>query len=224
MIELFHRNFDTETEPVPGPGSAGSPAGSAISEGSVSFLAEEVERMLAEARAEAFETGRIHGKTEAAEDREHVLAQSVRSISESLETLSGDAARIRQEVEADIADFIVSVAERLVPGVVEGLSTEIVAERIRTGLRSASGNDAIRVLVPPPLLEAVAEKLPAFERLNDRGLELKLGADDGLSGCAVRVEWESGRMEYDLDRTCDEVIAIMKTALCQLNRSATGKD
>lgn len=224
MIELFHRNFDRETEPVTDSSSLGSQAGSVVSQGPATFLAEDVEQMLADARAEAFETGRMRGKSEATDARDHELAQAVKAISESLENLSSDTARIRQETETDIAEFIVSVAENLVPDVVKGLSPEIIMERIRAGLRSASGNDAIRVLVPPSLLEVVAEKLPALEKLNDRGLELRLCADGDLTGCAVRVEWESGRMEYDLDRACSEVIAVMKTALRRLNGSATGNE
>ncbi len=223
MIDLFHRNFDTETEPVAGPTDIDARAG--VDQPSVdapeSYSPEQVETMLAQARAAAFADGKATGtaETSAAEraSREARLTDALASISDQLAELSRQNDARRHEIETELAGLVLGIGERILPDVMENCAIDQVSARIRAGLRIAAGSAAIVIRMSPAIKGPVTERLPELGTGHNGRLPVQVLSDPAMADAAVRLEWRNGFMEYDLGRACDEVLETLRDSSAKLN-------
>ncbi len=228
MIDLFHRNFDTETEPVGGPTDIDLRIGAdgPSTEAPDSYSPEQVETMLAQARAAAIADGKATGAAEASAaeraTREARLTDALEAIGNQLAELSRQNDARRLEIEAELTGLILGIGERILPDVMANCAIDQVSARIRAGLRIAAGSAAIAIRMSPEIKDAVSDRLSELGTGHNGRLPVEVLGDPDMAEGAVRMEWRNGFMEYDLGRACDEVLETLRDSTEKLN-SQSGK-
>ena len=196
MSLVFARNFDAEMEGLDE--TATTDAGE--SDPKVSL--EQAHLMIEEARREAFEDGRRDGAASAlVEERASRSArtdEAVEVVARQLVQLAKRDASLRAEVELEMAELIIGIAERVLPDLFDVYLPEFLLARIRSGLSIASGNGQISVRVAPGLEGSLAPRIAHIaDRTVSDSISVSVVADSTVEDGAVRVEWQSGFMEYD---------------------------
>jgi flagellar assembly protein FliH len=228
MINLFHRNFDTESELVAARAEAEALAAKGqspvIAPASYSF--DEVEAMLTQARAASFADGKAIGLAEAhAEEqatREARVVEALIAIRDQLEEMSRQDDLRRHEIEVELTELLLGIGERIMPEVMQACTLDQVTARIRTGLGMAAGNTEIVIRVAPDIKDAVADRIAGFGAGGAGRLGADILSDPAMSDSAVRLEWRNGFMEYDLGQACDEVIETLRDSAAKL-KAQSGK-
>ncbi len=216
MINLFHRNFDAETDPIPVSAETDT-----APESPRSYSPEQVEEMLTQIRTATFADGKAAGIAEArAEEqasRETRVADALSAIREFLADLTQQDEARRREIEAEMTELVLGIGERIVPEVMANCAIDQVTARIRAGLRMAAGGGGITIRVAPAIRDQVTERLPESGGAGNDRLPVDILTDPALPEGAARLEWRNGFMEYDLGRACDEVLDTLRDATAKLN-------
>jgi flagellar assembly protein FliH len=215
MINLFHRNFDTETELVAA--QIEDDALVDLGQSSVSrngHSLDEVEGMLARARAAAFSEGRAagiaEGRAQEQDSRETGVAYALDLIQSHLVELTRQDESRRREIEAEMIKLALGIGERIVPDLMATCAIDQLSARIRAGLRMATCNDEIVIWIAPSIKDSVAERIADFGTTGASRLRVKILSDPAMPDSAVRLEWRNGFMEYDLGRACEEVLDALR--------------
>lgn len=225
MINLFQRDFDSELTTA-ATAEVQDAVGTVASEPGLSRT--EVERLLNDARVTAFregvEAGRLEGRADADASNEARLTTALDGLRDHLTDLDRQVAENQRDIERDMVDLLLGVAERFVPELLDGQAQTAALSRIRAGLRMAAGSPTVLLRVAPDLEQRVRAELAA-EPLTEMGhLSLDIQADARLSRSAARLEWRNGYLEYDMERACNDLLAAFRSASQQLNGPERGED
>ena len=153
---------------------------------------EELNLRLAEARKQGFDAGRAVGQQDAkaefdAQEDARLEAESA-EIRAQLDALIAQDTRQCRATETDIVELFLGIGDRLVPELMQ------VAK------------PAARLKAEPPVW------LPA----STDAASIKIVADSDLPRGAVRVVWQGGKLEYDLEEATTAVRSALQTAAVEL--------
>lgn len=214
MINLFLRDFDAENAAAAAAPQA-NPAEPAA-EAPRFYSQDDVDRMLADARAAALAEGRAAGAAAAQAEAEAAqqarIAESLVAIRSQLSDLLGQDAARRREMERDLIDLLRDVGERVVPELLQAYSPDLALARIRAGFRMASGSPRLAIRVSPATEAAIGAEIADLTGVSAAGHRSEIVADPALRDGEARLEWENGFLDYSLDRVCAELLDALRIA------------
>ncbi len=216
-MKLFLRDFDAEALAVDG--AATPHASAALPQAPRGPTPEELGRLLIDTRenalAEGREEGALSARAEAEASQTARIAATLESVRDQLaQVLAQDAAR-RRALERDVVDMLVDIGEQIAPEFLAAYSTDLTRARIRDGLRLAGGSPYLNIRVSPGLEQAIAADLAGLAQEGEA--QPRLRADPALHDGEARLDWESGGLDYSLDRACAAVLSALREAAAKLN-------
>jgi flagellar biosynthesis/type III secretory pathway protein FliH len=169
--------------------------------------AHEIDRRIAEARAEAQAAGFLEGRAAATEA---FLADQARLTSELIEALS-DARLTNEAARRHVAASLAPVIEHLCAAITPALAeTGLFAEITRLVARAIETAPAAL-----PRLRCAPEVAPAIAKaLNARGLDAEVRGAPELGPREARIAWDQGYDHLDLDACVEKIHAILAAQLC----------
>ncbi|MGP1355317.1 hypothetical protein [Roseicyclus sp.] len=205
MTFIFDNNFDA------GPGAGQQKPDCART---LTFTEQELREAERTARAEGFEAGRRHGRSEALAEAEAARTaerhEAVLALAARVDTLCAEAAKHRAALEGQMLDFAVATCERLMPELLRTRSTDRAVAEVRRCLARASGSPRIRIYLSSAALELHGPAIEEAARDRHEGVELVLAADPALADGDARVEWENGVMEYSFGQIAEQVLDALR--------------
>lgn len=150
------------------------------------------ERGMREGRSQ----GHAEGRAEAEGEMDAALAESLQATAAQLDELARGAGDHRAALEAQVLEFTLSVCDAVFPELVAKMSAERVGAQVRRALKMAIGSQAIRIRLSPQTKDVLARELG--HRMEYYRIEqaCRIDADPDLAPGDVRMEWDSGSLEY----------------------------
>lgn len=215
-MKLWLRDFDAEDARVAS--AAMAPVAPAEPEPIRSLPLEEVERLLAEARETAFAHGREEGaaetRAELEQARDSRAAATLEVIRAETDRLLAQEDQRRREMERDMVDLALDVAERIAPEFLAAYARDLAEARIREGLRMAQGSARLKLRLSPEMAETLGPRLADLAA--PTGAAPDLVADAALGDGAARLDWDGGGLSYSLDQLCGAVLDALREAAAKL--------
>ncbi len=216
-MRLFLRDFDAEALEA---GRAPPPL-EEMPPPSHAYSVDEVERLVAEAREAGLQQGREEGAAVArAEAEASQTAQSAAALeaiaARLIELVEQDAVH-RRALERDVVDMLVEIGERIAPEFLSTYSADLAQARIRAGLRMAGGSAKLTIRVSPEVAQLLEPQLAAMAQSAGVDPAPRLVADPALGEGEARLDWDNGRLDYSLDRSCEAVLTALREAAGKLN-------
>lgn len=219
MMELFQTNFDLNgvaAEPVPSVPSADPQLMTPL----------EVSDLLEAARAEAYERGLEAGRAEALTESATIASQNLASIATGIAASLGDMgaelAEHRAGTEQKVAELLTLIFEQVFPSFLSAHAGEIATANILRSMKFSQGSPTLSVSVSPDLHDAVGTLLASADP-GESGLQVTVNKNERLQSGAFELEWQNGRVDYDLERACHEVLKALKAAATQDNEMQVRK-
>lgn len=205
MIELFRHNFDVEEKQAREDETAGHQEPTA-----------DLKAQLETARQEGFDAGRAIGKQDAQAELEAAeamrLGQVRDVIAAQLQALVAQDKRDAEETERDITELFCTIAERLVPELLDSLGVDLTIEKIRQSVRLARSEPRLSIRTSPEVVAQLEEEANDWFDDATRHTEIELLADPQMNRGAATVDWTTGRLEYDLNAACFAVLTALQEA------------
>jgi flagellar biosynthesis/type III secretory pathway protein FliH len=225
MISLFERNFDED----PGLGHAAyqplpSEPFDHPAEAPRHFTETEVETLLNEARDKAFAEGHAQG---VAETREELETAAATALQETLAAVGGDLANLSsqvdmqfQQLEKEMVELSLGVAERVIPEFLEAFGEDLVTAKIQSGMRIASGNATLQINVSEDMAPSIQDLVASWQKTEFENLDIAVIPNDQMSDGSARLNWKHGYLEYNLDHVCEELLTALRSASDQMTAQA----
>lgn len=207
MQFVFDRDFDTDIETVPRPGTARAGA---------IYTKEEYDAAIAAARADGYNDGRMAGRTEAltstADSEAERQIAALEAIGPHLARLFDDADRHHAVLEAQMLQFVLSVFERVAPDVAKALAIGQAEREAGEAIRMALGSAALRLHLPPDVVRASGEEIQRRARLSGFGGRVEIATDPSLVVGDLRAEWDHGVLTYSFNDICKRILDALGSA------------
>ena len=186
-----------------------------------SYGADEVDRLVAEAREAGLRRGREEGEATARAEAEANQgargAAALEAIAAGLADLLEQDAAHRRALERDVVDMLVEIGERIAPEVLSAYSADLAQDRIRTGLRMAGGSAKLTIRVSPDVAQQLEPQLAAMAQAAGVDPAPRLVAEPALGDGEARLDWDNGGLDYSLERSCEAVLTALREAAGKLN-------
>ncbi|MGR3452362.1 hypothetical protein [Pseudooceanicola sp.] len=207
MQFVFDRDFDGEMEV--------RARRSDVRIGAV-YTEQEYEDAIEAAQKQAYEDGRMAGRTEAAmasaqSDQERQLS-ALESLTPAMAALLQDADRHHAVLEAQMLDFVLSVFDRVAPQVMETQAKAQVEREVDNAIRMALGSAILRVFFAPSVHKEGEVQVQRTARLQGYGGRIEVSPDPELAEGDVRVEWDHGVMRYSFNDICQRILGALGAA------------
>jgi flagellar assembly protein FliH len=169
------------------------------------------EALIAAARNEALEQGKIQGREEALQEQVAEQTKKSESVEIVLKDLIQQLQRTVREFEGHAVQFSLDVAKKLIGQAVE-INPEYIVEIVREALSKAGTALVERVRVSPEDYEFI-ELFGVRKILEDSDESWNFESDDTIrSGCVV--DTSAGEIDYQLEeawqRIADQVVKVVK--------------
>ncbi|MEY8802224.1 hypothetical protein AB9K35_18250 [Leisingera sp. XS_AS12] len=176
-----------------------------------SYTREELDAALAEAvaaaREAAYEDGRKAGEAQMLQSIEQRQTAVAEQLVPEISRLTEEQAAYCALLEDEMTGFMREFCEKLFPE----FAREFGRDRLMTELahvsRRALGSPWLEVRVPPGLGE-VADRIVRPEGAE---VDLKVIEDPALGGTSACASWKNGRSEYDFEKLCGDILALLST-------------
>lgn len=217
MNALFLRDFDAEQASV---AQVDAPEDTVeeSSEPLFTFTEAELGKMLADARAE----GHLQGLTEGEDagrqsERQTIEAEALEALQELQNRIADFAtedARRRADMQQDIVDLFLDVAERVAPDFLKAYSADLVQARIAEAAHLGVGQSKLHIQLAPDTQAALTEPLKVIDPNGDM---LEVTTEASFKNGEARVTWENGFLKYNLDRVVAELLDGLRDASSKMN-------
>ncbi|WP_372886157.1 hypothetical protein [Shimia sp.] len=226
MSGLFLRNFDED------PGGPFAPRGlngaappdEASEPEPVLFDEDEVNMMIADARAAAMAEGKALGSAEAVAELSAALEAQLLGVSENiLEELTTLSERIDLhfvQIEKEMVELALGLAERLLPEILSAHGPDLLVARIREGMTKARGNAALRIHVSEAMLPVIEQAAERWRAQDFDHMDIVVSGDPEMADTATRLNWKNGYFEYNLERACDELRSVLRRSVATLKEQS----
>lgn len=185
----------------------------------------KADALIAEARGQGFTEGHaqglIKGRTEAETEQADAVRTALATIGQQLEQILNAENERRETMARDIADLLTEIAERVVPEMLEQISVDLVEYRLDQGLRMASRDPGLRIRLSPQAHEVVADRIAEMADALAPGWRPQVISDPAMHAGDLRLNWDSGYLDYSLDRVCNDLLDVLRTTAGEL-RDKTG--
>ncbi|MGR3815233.1 MAG: FliH/SctL family protein [Cognatishimia activa] len=217
MNALFLRDFDAEQASAAQVDGADEVTEEAA-EPLFTFTEAELGKMLADARAEGHLNGLNEGEAAGRQsERQTIEAEALEALQELQNRIADFAtedARRRSDMQQDIIDLFLDVAERIAPDFLNAYSAELVQARITEAAHLGVGQSKLQIKLAPETQAALAEPLKVID---PTGEMLEVATDPDFKNGEARVTWENGFLKYNLDRVVSELLDGLREASSKMN-------
>ena len=208
MNALLLRDFDAEVM------ASQAPASSENSEvPSFTFTEEELHKLMAEARAEGHQNGLAEGEAigrkAETESIEAAAVGALQEIHQQLEAFTTQDQLRRADMQQDIIELFLEVAERIAPEFLKAYSTDMVQNAIKNALHLGNASSKLTVTLSTETFAAIAEPLKS---LPSAGETLEITADPSFTNAQAHASWDNGFLDYNLDTVVQELLTILRIA------------
>ena len=217
MNALFLRDFDAEqasAAQVEGTDEVTEEAAEPL----FTFTEAELGKMLADARAEGHLNGLNEGEAAGRQsERQTIEAEALEALQELQNRIADFAtedARRRSDMQHDIIDLFLDVAERIAPDFLNAYSAELVQARITEAAHLGVGQSKLQIKLAPETQAALAEPLKVID---PTGEMLEVATDPDFKNGEARVTWENGFLKYNLARVVSELLDGLRDASSKMN-------
>lgn len=205
MTGLFQRNFDTELNGLISPTEARAVRSDV-----------ELQLMLEEARLEGVEIGKAQGRQEAEGIFQQTLADSASqeraAIQERVHALIVQDTHTRAQMERDIVEMFLGISERLIPELLDSYGIDLAVTAIRQSIEGTRSGQALTIRTSPEVTDVLDREKIDWLYEDARGVDINILSDASMVRGAVDVEWDGGRLEYNLEAACDGIFAALQNA------------
>ena len=205
MSDIFQRNFDSELSGLVS--NVNSPAARSD---------VELQLMLEEARLEGVEVGKAEGRREAEAAFQQTLAQSASqeraAIVEQISALISRETHTRDQIEQDIIEMFLGISERLIPELLDSYGIDLAVTTIRQSIEGTRSGQVLTIRTSPEVTDVLDREKIDWLYEDARGVDINIVSDTSMVRGAVHVEWDGGRLEYNLEAACDAIFAALKDA------------
>jgi flagellar biosynthesis/type III secretory pathway protein FliH len=215
MSVVFVRNFDIESDSVESNAEVDS------SQTELMVSREQAQLLADQARQKGFDEG-LKAGTETALNEERT-SRSARTdeaicvVSQQLFDLANRDTNLRAEIELQMAELIIGISERVLPDLFEVFLPDVLLARIKAALTIASGTGQIKVRISPEMESSLAARIANIvDQTHFEQMEVHVVGDPMIEDGAVKVDWQSGFMEYDPAIAAMEAIEILREAVEEL--------
>jgi flagellar biosynthesis/type III secretory pathway protein FliH len=212
VITLFDHNFDAETEQ-----STHRDAAATVT--AIADLKEQLET----ARKEGFEAGRDLGRKEAKAEFDAGAAerfeQERQLIQESLAQLVAKDTRDRSDTERDIIELFLGITERLVPELIGHYGPQLAADRIKQAVQQSRTSPELTITACPDVVAALEDEATSWLTIASHTAEIDIFADPDMPRGSAQVRWKGGRLEYDLETACTQMLRALTQAANDYNEA-----
>ncbi|MGC1504547.1 MAG: FliH/SctL family protein [Sulfitobacter sp.] len=212
MITLFDHNFDLEAER-----SVHRDATSKIE--AIADLKEQIDA----ARKAGFEAGRTLGRTEAKAEFDagavERFEQERQIIQERLAQLVAQDKQHHKDTERDIIELFLGIAERLVPELIDHYSPTLAADRIKHAVQQARTDPELTIRACPDVVAVLEDEAPTWLTVASNNAEIDIFADPEMPRGSAQVQWKGGRLEYDIETACSQMLETLKQAANDYNEA-----
>lgn len=212
MISLFDHNFDVEAER-----SVHQNTSATIE--AIADLKEQLET----ARKEGFEAGRALGLREAkvefdagAADR---FEQDRQMIQKQLAELIQQDTRHHKDTERDIIELFLGIAERLVPELINQYGSTLAVDRIKHAVQQTRTDPELTISACSDVVAALEVEAPSWLTHASQDAEIDIFVDPEMPRGSVQVRWKGGRLEYDIETACEQVLQALAEAANDYNEA-----
>jgi flagellar assembly protein FliH len=167
----------------------------------------EADRVRAEAHAAGYSEGRAAGHQEGAAE----VARLARALAEALAETQALRGEVVEAIEHDALDLGLSLAEKVVAGVVE-LRSELISEAVQGALAKVSERRRITVLLHPADLDLVKQAIA--EQARASGVEhCEVRADERVAAGGAIVATEQGEIDASVWTQLERAREVVATSL-----------
>ena len=214
MNALFLRDFDAEqalvADTVTEPEDQGPPL--------FTFTEAEITKMLADARAEGQTAGLTEGESAGRQaERATIEAEALGALqalqAQLAEFNTQDASR-RDDMQRDIVDLFLDIAERVAPDFLAAHSAELVQARLSEAVNLAREHSRLNITLSPETQSLMAETFKVLDPTEDL---LIINGDPDFKPGEARVTWDNGFLKYNIDRVVGELLDGLREASAKLN-------
>ncbi|NQY61632.1 FliH/SctL family protein, partial [Cognatishimia sp.] len=200
MNALFLRDFDAEQATASQVADADE-AAAETTEPLFTFTEAELGKMLADARAEGHLQGLNEGEAAGRQsERQTIEAEALEALQELQNRVADFAtedARRRADMQQDIIDLFLDVAERVAPDFLKAYSVELVQARITEAAHLGVGQSKLQIQLASETQAALTEPLKVID---PTGEMLEVSVDPDFKNGEARVTWDNGFLKYNLAR------------------------
>ncbi|SHH79702.1 FliH/SctL family protein [Cognatishimia maritima] len=213
MMALTLRDFDAEND------RHAKGAANASDAPLYSFTEEELGKLMSEARQQGEAQGHAEGLAEGRREAQaEIQAQAVaatQALRDQLAVFVSQDTERRAELERDLIDMVLEIAERVVPDFIKLHSAEQVQTRLAEAISKGARHAELEIRVSPETEALLAQNIAQITP-PDQPVAPKLMADTTLRNGEAKMTWENGLMTYSLDRVCDEILKALRHASEQM--------
>ena len=208
MIELFQRNFDLDGIASERPQTAAPPAPELLTPLEVSELMEQT-------RNAAFKEGVAAGQEQARSEQsarlEREAADIVAGIAATLDNADQHVSAYKRQIEHETTELMALIFDRVFPDFLAGHAESVSVAGILAGMKFTLASPNLHIRVPTAVRDRVELAL-SNAGTSQEGLRVRVEGDETFQPGAFELNWTNGRLEYDLDRACNEVMSALRHA------------
>jgi len=180
------------------------------------YTPEDLEEAVHKARQDAYEDGRLSGRTEASiEAAESVAARSADALvvlAPQLQKILSQADQHQASLEYQLLDYVLTVFRQVAPELMTETALIRTEAEIKKAIRMAMGASFLRIHVPADLAGELTEGIEQQIQASGFQGRVHIQTDSRMSAGDTRVEWDNGLMEFSLSELCDHVLDSLKDA------------
>lgn len=215
MMALTLRDFDAENDLATAGGERAKEPETPV----YTFTEDELGKILGDARQQGFEQGHTdglaEGRRQAQADLQAQATTAMQELRDQLAVFVSQDAERRAELERDLIDMVLEIAERAIPDLLKSYSAEQVQARLADAIGKGARRAELEIQVSPETETILAEIIPQITP-PDRPTAPKVTSDPNLRNGEARMTWENGFMQYSLDRVCEEILLALHQASEQM--------
>ncbi len=198
---------------MPGAASAGAAnAGDAAP-------ASDIERALADARAEGFAEGHRSGVAEAHAAIEHHAACALDALNANFAALGDDLRQREAEIAQQSAALAVIICRKFLPSRYRETAPDEITDLVATFLPRIAGMPKVTVRVAASLVAPLAERLSEVSRAAAFAGAVETASDTAVAEGDCRIEWSRGGVARDWASLWHEVDALLEETVGAVPRN-----
>ena len=214
MNALFLRDFDAEQASVANTVTEPEDQGPPL----FTFTEAEIAQMLADARAEGHTAGLTVGEAAGRQaERATIEAEALGALQDlqaQLAEFNAQDASRRDDMQRDIVDLFLDIAERVAPDFLAAHSAELVQARLSEAVHLAREHSRLNITLSPETQNLMAE---TFKVLDPTDELLIINSDPDFKHGEARVTWDNGFLKYNIDRVVGELLDGLREASAKMN-------
>ena len=180
------------------------------------YTPEDLDDAVNKARTEAYEDGRLAGRTEAsieaAETTAARAADALVVLAPQLKQIFAQADQHQAALEYQLLDYVLTVFRQVAPELAKDTALIRTEAEAKKAIRMAVGTSPLRIHVPADLAGELTEGIEQQIESSGFAGRVQIQTDPRMKPGDTRVAWDNGLLDFSLSELCDKVLFDLKQA------------